>query len=41
MLVPASADELRTAGKFSVTNPETGTKAVQIKVSHSYFMKIY
>ncbi|XP_037791462.1 uncharacterized protein LOC119586810 isoform X1 [Penaeus monodon] len=32
MLVPASAAELRNAGKFTVSSQQCGTKAVQIKV---------
>ncbi|XP_045625464.2 uncharacterized protein [Procambarus clarkii] len=32
MLVPASANELRNAGKFTVSSQQCGTKAVQIKV---------
>ncbi|KAK8725249.1 hypothetical protein OTU49_010775 [Cherax quadricarinatus] len=32
MLVPASANELRRAGKFTVSSQQCGTKAVQIKV---------
>ncbi|CAL4228675.1 unnamed protein product [Meganyctiphanes norvegica] len=32
MLVPANADELRQAGKFTVSIQQEGTKAVQIKV---------
>ncbi|KAK7069517.1 hypothetical protein SK128_006998, partial [Halocaridina rubra] len=32
MLVPATASELRDAGKFTVSNQTSGTKAVQIKV---------
>ncbi|KAK4295817.1 hypothetical protein Pmani_031638 [Petrolisthes manimaculis] len=32
MLVPATANELRNAGKFTVSSHQSGTKAVQIKV---------
>ncbi|XP_071537644.1 uncharacterized protein [Panulirus ornatus] len=32
MLVPATASELRSAGKFTVSSQQSGTKAVQIKV---------
>ncbi|XP_064115583.1 zinc finger and SCAN domain-containing protein 12-like [Macrobrachium nipponense] len=32
MLVPATASELRAAGKFTVSSQQSGTKAVQIKV---------
>lgn len=33
MLVPAAASELRSASKFTVSSQQSGTKAVQIKVS--------